>query len=225
MLCRMLAATGVAGVPQSYFHRPDTGDWARYLDLPCTATLTDILERVRATASDGLCGIRVQRDSFDFLMKTLNGFGTTDRQRIEAALGPSTYLWLTRDDKLAQAISLLRAEHSGLWHRNADGTELERLPPVSETGFDAQAIAAQIDRFHQADADWRAWFSENDIEPFHIRYGDLASNPTQTLSDCLHALGCDPKHATNVPVQTARLADATSEAWARKFLAIRRETD
>ena len=39
------------------------------------------------------------------------------------------YLHLSREDKLAQAVSDLKAEQSGLWHVFTDGSERETTDP------------------------------------------------------------------------------------------------
>ncbi|HUS54703.1 MAG TPA: Stf0 family sulfotransferase, partial [Thermohalobaculum sp.] len=42
LLCKLLAATGVTGNPESYFHRPSISDWLGYFDL---APEVAVLER------------------------------------------------------------------------------------------------------------------------------------------------------------------------------------
>lgn len=219
MLCRMLAATGVAGDPHSYFHRPDIRDWARGLHLPDSASLEDILGAVKSTARGGLTGIRVQSHSFPFLMDTLSAYGPTDPDRIRAAFGPTRFLWLRRTDKLAQAVSLLRAEQTGLWHRNADGTDLERLQPDRKDGYDAQAITDQINAFQAADKAWLNWFADHGITPWSVTYETLVDDPQTTLQLILKHLGQDGAIADMTPIQTARLADATSADWIARYRA------
>lgn len=217
MLCRMLAATGVAGDPASYFHRPDQRSWARGLDLPDDAPLDDILKAVRGTATQGLCGVRLQQHSVAYLMERLADFGTSDPSRIEAALGPTRYIWLRRRDKLAQAISLLRAEQSGLWHRNADGSDLERLDPTRDDGYDAAAITAAITTFDTADTAWLNWFADHGITPWSLTYEDLEDDPVNALRMILIHLGLDQTLADSIQVPTKKLADATSDNWTARY--------
>lgn len=217
MLCRMLAATGVAGDPQSYFHRPDPASWARGLALPEDAPLDDILNAVRATATGGRFGIRLQQHSFAYLMQALAACGTSDPARISAAFGPVRYIWLRRRDKLAQAISCLRAEQSGLWHQNADGSDHERLTPTGSGGYDAEAIAAQIKAFEQADRSWLGWFADHNITPWSLTYEDLSDNPHTALRMILIHLGADQTIADRVAVPTRKLADHTSATWAARY--------
>lgn len=219
MLCRMLAATGVAGDPQSYFHRPDIRSWAKDLNLPNNATLTDTLQTIRTTGTAGLTGIRIQQHSFPFLMKTLESYGTTDPERIKSAFGSTKFIWLRRTDKLSQAVSLLRAQHTGLWHRNADGTDLERLSPEQSSGYDAPAITKQITAFRTADKAWLQWFGDHGITPWSLTYESLVDDPKMALRLVLLHLGLDGDLAENTPIQTAKLADATSAEWIARYRA------
>lgn len=214
----MLAATGVAGDPQSYFHRPDVSTWAQGLGLPAKAPLADILKAIKATARGGITGIRVQRDSFPFLMDTLSDYGPTDPDRFYGALGTTKFIWLRRTDKLAQAVSLLRAQQTGLWHRNTDGSDLERLPPEG-SGYDTSAITAQIKAFQAADRAWLNWFGDHQIAPWSLTYESLVDDPQMMLRLILMHLGQDGDIADGVACQTARLADATSADWIARYRA------
>ena len=48
---------------------------------------------------------------------------------LESLFGPLVYVHVSRTDKVAQTISLLKAEQSGLWHVAADGSERQRTAP------------------------------------------------------------------------------------------------
>ncbi|WP_299296191.1 Stf0 family sulfotransferase [uncultured Tateyamaria sp.] len=219
MLCGMLAATGVAGAPQSYFHRPDISSWARGMDLPDNAPLADIISAVHGTGTHGLTGIRLQDHSRAFLMDKLAQYGPTDPQRIEAAFGPTRYIWLRRTDKLAQAISVLRAEQTGLWHGNADGTDLERITPSRDDGYDAEAITAQINAFTASDRTWLNWFSTHGITPWSLTYETLVDDPQTSLRMILIHLGLDQDIADDITPPTRKLADATSDNWTARYRA------
>jgi len=219
MLCRMLTATGTAGTPESYFHRPDQSSWARGLNLADTAPMADILTAVAATAIGGRTGIRLQQHSFTFLLQTLAEYGPTDPDRITNAFGPVEFIWLRRVDKVAQAVSLLRAQQTGLWHGHPDGTDIERLSPVKPDGYDADAIGAEISTLIAADTFWQRWFDQHQITPLALTYEALMDAPQQTLSQALAHIGADPKVAQSTDVQTRKLADATSADWIARYRA------
>lgn len=228
MLCKLLAATKVAGNPGSHFHKPSIDAWLDHYGLTASAgeprreTLANI---VRAATEHGkgdtdVFGLRLQRGSFAFFMKQLEFLyptPATDVTRINAAFGPTLFIHLTRNDKLDQAISYIRAEQTGLWHRWADGADLERQQARRDDAYDPQAIKSQMDQFAQFDEQWRAWFDQHAIDPLRISYDALAAAPQTVLGDILSALGADRTIARAVPVQTAKLADETNRDWRRRF--------
>lgn len=232
LLCKLLAASGVAGAPRSYFHKPSLAAWIEYFDLPPQGdrsprdTLVDIVSAARAQgrAKTTLFGLRLQRGSAPFFfdqLALLHPKAPTDKARFEAAFGRTCFVHLTREDKLDQAISYVKAEQSGLWHQAPDGTEIERLSPPAEPVYDADRLQTQINRFTQFDADWQAWFSAQSITPCRITYSDLAADPQSTLRTLLKTLGQDPIAADAVQPAVAKLADTINQSWAARFRADR----
>ncbi|MEN0000012.1 MAG: Stf0 family sulfotransferase [Pseudomonadota bacterium] len=228
MLCKLLAATKAAGNPGSLFHNPTIDAWCAYYGLDAAAypSKQKLLEaifsaaKVRGKGGTDVFGLRLQRGSFAFFMQQL-GFlhpgQASDLARLEAAFGPTLFIYLTRDDKLDQAISCVRAEQSGLWHRNSDGSELERTAPPRDAGFDADAIKAHMDEFSAFETAWQSWFETQGISPLTVTYDRLSREPQAILTEIVSALGLDASIAADVPVQTAKMADETSLAWRTRF--------
>ena len=228
MLCNMLARTGVAGRPESYFHRSSIAGWEDALSLP---TLTDIADdrrvgrvfaAVRATGSGGICGIRLQGHGLGFFRDQLEAFRPdleSDRDRLEAAFGRVLVIHLSRADKVAQAVSYVKAEQSGLWHAAPDGAELERLSPPRPLVYDPAAIERKIAEFRAMETDWANWFDVTGITPHRIDYETLASQPNHVLRGILEQLGQNPALADSVAAGTKRLSDQVSRAWQARYIA------
>ncbi|NRB03720.1 MAG: sulfotransferase [Rhodobacteraceae bacterium] len=230
LLCRLLTATGAAGRPESYFHRPSLEAWKQANGVAASANadelavLGEVFQAVLRDASDGcdLRGIRLQAHSLPFFLEQLRRIhpGTeSDKARIERIFGSTCFIHLKRPGKLDQAVSYLIAEQSGLWHRNADGSELERLAPHKDPLYDFDRIAACKAEMADYDATWDTWFQTERISPLRVTYPDLASDPLAVLRRVLVALGKDPKCADGVTPPVRKLADATNAAWVERFLA------
>ncbi|MBT8155423.1 Stf0 sulfotransferase family protein [Epibacterium ulvae] len=228
LLCKMLSETGIAGHPKSYFHRPSRSAWAQYLNLPETPEVSDQeqLTRLFATARErakngiSIAGFRLQRHSFNYFIDQLAlccPEHRTTAERIQHLFGRTLFVHLTRRDKLAQSVSYIKAEQTGLWHRHADGRELERLAPPAQPRFDRTAIARQIDTMESYDRDWLAWFRAEEISPHAIQYDDLSVAPQDALGDLLDKLGLDPRAAQTVQPPVARLADDVNQDWIARF--------
>jgi len=124
----------------------------------------------RGKGDTEIFGLRMQRGSFDHFMRQLDLFlpgRMSDAERIEKAFGSALYVYLSRSDRLDQAISLVRAEQTGLWHRNSDGTELERLAPAQGAQYDANAIKRHMAALAALDEAWERWFERDAIERKH----------------------------------------------------------
>jgi len=230
LLCRLLAATGCAGLPDSHFHRPELAAWLKAYGLSHTdftsnqSALKAIFAAAieRGSGATGLFGLRMQRGSFDFFMQQLTLLhpdARTDTDRIAAAFGQTRFIHLTRLDKLAQAISLVKAQQTGLWHRAADASELERTSTPRPPVYDADAIRRAVSEVTELESAWTEWFDQQSISALRITYEDLSSDATTALSKVLDALGLDPALAEGIQPPVAQLADATNADWAGRFRA------
>ncbi len=230
LLCDLLTETRVAGRPDSFFRGESREWWAEYFNVStsgCESLLDFDQAYLNAVVEEGrhetpVFGMRVMWESLGDLLYRLGHFfpdETSDRARLEQAFGSLTYIHLSRYDKIAQAVSHLRAEQSGLWHRHADGTERERMKPTEETVYDAQRIAKLVAEAVSHDTAWEAWFEQHHISPVHIAYEDLSKEPRAVLARILAAIGQDPKIAISIEPKTSKLANAESLEWISRFRA------
>lgn len=229
LLCEMLAETGVSGCPNSYFRSVDIAEWAEGWGVPAATSADDIVfdanylaAMIReGTKGTGVFGLRLMWGSVadaEALLSRQYGVHTIP-ELFERAFGKTLYMHLSREDKLAQAISLVRAEQSGLWHLKADGSVLEGVETPQPNHYDGQRIAAVIDGLERDDAAWNAFFGEHQIKPLRFSYDSVTANPQGTLAQVLSALGRDPAVAKDVPVATRKMGDGVSRNWADQFLA------
>ncbi|MEL6206706.1 MAG: Stf0 family sulfotransferase, partial [Pseudomonadota bacterium] len=177
--------------------------------------------RARGTGPNGIFALRLQRGSFTFFMEQaglLFPGRDSDVARFEAAFGPTLFVHLSRRNKLAQAISLVRAQQTGLWHRHANGEELERTAPPEPPHYDRAAIAAQLEEFAAFDTAWADWFAREGVAPLRIDYDALIEAPRDVVASILEALSLDPSPADHVAVSTAKLADGVSAEWYAEFV-------
>ncbi|WP_299770386.1 Stf0 family sulfotransferase [uncultured Tateyamaria sp.] len=220
LLCALLRDSGVAGHPKSYFHQPDLAKWRAGLDLAPDTPRPDIFaEAVAQGRGDtDIFGLRLQRHSAPFFfdqVRDAHPDATTDKAAVETQFGSTRYIHLHRKDKVAQAVSLVRASQSGLWHRNADGSELERTAPPQPLHYDQTAIAQEVETVKGYDTAWEDWFTEQAITPLRLDYDTLSANPAATLTQTLNHLDL-PQGA---PVQPAvsKLSDDISVDWITRF--------
>ena len=230
LLCKLLAATGIAGNPASLFYRPALSDWLARLGLtpPESATEREMLETIfeggihKGRGDTAIFGLRQQRHGFEFLcekLAILHPGDLSDSERFQRVFGTTLFIHLTRADKLAQAVSYLKAEQTGLWHLAPDGTELERTAPHRAPVYDGDAIRACVETMTDYDRAWEAWFEREAIAPLSLSYDDLSNDPQGTLRTVLIRLGLDPAAADEITPGVRKLADHTSQEWVARFRA------
>lgn len=227
MLIDLLRQTGVAGRPEAYFRQLSVADFCALFDVPVQDGWayddTYIAKAVAWARQDGpIAGFRANWEAIGTLQSRLELYhpnALTDTQRLTAAFGPTRFIYLERNDKLAQAISRTRAEQSGLWHRNADGTVREQTGEAFVPTYDATAITTYLAETEANIANWQNWFTQNTITPYQVRYEDLAQNPSEVVGGILTALGLDPAAARGIRPGTAKLANTESVTWAARYRA------
>ena len=228
LLCDLMAATAVAGDPDSYFMDDIDPVWVRRWGLPArmgqdeAAHARNFLDAVlkAGRGETPVFGLRLMyRNLRDLLAMTDRAFPgrPTDNARLQAAFGDILFVHLTRRDRLAQAVSLVKAEQTGLWHAAPDGTEVERLAPPRPPVDDFERIAATRADLEAQDAGWTAWFAAEGITPLSLWYEDLSEDPTGAVDRVCCALGTTAPDPGRLTPTVAKLADATSADWVRRF--------
>lgn len=228
LLCTLLAATGVAGNPNSFFRTESLSVWTQEWGLPDIKALSGpaitrrylAALRIEGTAQTGLFGLRLMAENIVDASNALDQIHPghpNDHARFEAAFGKTLYLHLSRQDKVAQAVSRIKAEQSGLWHMAPDGSEYERLSPAKPLAYDAKRIARTIAQYRASDAAWQAWFAAQGITPMRLTYEGLAAAPFETLKDILRQLGQSPGAADGIVPGVARMTDDTSKDWIARY--------
>jgi LPS sulfotransferase NodH len=174
----------------------------------------------KGTLNTDIFGLRLQRDSFHFFTEKLGVLypeHSNDFERFQAAFGRTFFVHLTRRDKVAQAVSYVKAQQTGLWHAAPDGTELERLSPPQEPAYDASEIRTRLEEVTAHDHGWEYWFASSEIAPLRITYEELSDGPVETLRVILDHLGLEGETADGVELGVAKLADNINQDWVARF--------
>ena len=176
--------------------------------------------RQRGTGNTGIFGLRLQQHSFEFFIQKLRvlvpGY-SNDHERVQHVFGRTLFVHLTRQNKLEQAISYVKASQTGLWHRASNGRELERLSTSQELVYDARAIREKMTEFDSMDDEWNAWFAEEKLSPWRITYENLSEVPLVVTGALLEALGLSKELVLGLEIPVAKLADSTNKEWAELF--------
>jgi LPS sulfotransferase NodH len=228
LLCKLLAATAVAGRPEEYFERLRHSGLPRqpreYFEDVEDPALLELLAPTEPGHSDG-------RDPLADALRpgtTSNGvFGSklmwthlldlaarAGRQAEPALLTERLpalrFVHMTRADKIAQAVSLWRAVQTRAWR--ADD---QRGPDEAVYAF--AGIDHLVSQLRKHDDAWSAWFAEHDLQPLVVRYEELARDPQGTVGRVLRFVGAGDADVPAPPLR--RQADERSAEWVARYAA------
>jgi LPS sulfotransferase NodH len=221
LLCGLLASTGVAGRPQSYFREPDEHAWARRLGVPVTgAGSFDYRLFVQAAARAGSTpnGVFAARVMWGTMRRIVDGLdpARTARRDLDVlvdAFGELRFLHVRRDDVVGQAVSWARAEQTGSWQ---DGDR-----PSAEPHFDPDQIEELVRTITEHNAAWSTWFAQQGVRPYLVRYEDVVADPGPTVHGILDQLGVELPSTWRPESPHRRQADEVNADWVRRHRAAR----
>jgi LPS sulfotransferase NodH len=247
LLCELLRATDVAGVPDEYFERLRETGLARqprqYFEDP---SVQDIAERLtptvpghpeqpgefeswfpyvlqRGTTLNGVFGAKMMwnyLDEFKLRMAELQGLGNLSfNERLDAVFPRLKIIFMRRRDKVAQAVSLWKAIQTQQWRTESE-SDSEQVEAEEAPGveYDYRAIEYLLNELHRWDARWEEWFHATGREPIRVFYDEFTVSRAATIGRVLDALGIDPP-APEGEKPMRRQADDRSRDWVARFRA------
>jgi LPS sulfotransferase NodH len=245
LLCELLRATDVAGVPDEYFERLcDTGlarQPRQYFEDPSVLHIADRLPPTapgrseepgefehwfryvlqRGTTLNGVFGAKMMwnyLDDFKVRVGELPGLGDLSfNQRLDAIFPGLKIIFMRRRDKVAQAVSLWKAIQTQQWRTESESdSEPVDADDAPGVGYDYEAIEYLLNQLHLWDARWEEWFHATGREPIRIFYDEFTVSRAATIGRVLDALGIDPP-APEGKKPMKRQADDRSRDWVARF--------
>jgi trehalose 2-sulfotransferase len=226
LLGNALIGTGIAGRPRSYFNRAAHFN-PRYQRILGSAKDDDkYLDRVivAATTPNGVFGAKVHWEHFlNFAAKVERSLAASEGTvpasvptRLRGRFPDLRYIWLTRRNKIARAISHYRAEKTGRWQLDArwitDDTGGE-----GEPGFDFDAIDVFVRTGEAEDAHWQQFFLEHDISPLELVCEELVQDLEGTVRRVLDFLSIPAENVKMPLPNLRRQADNNSREWEARY--------
>ncbi len=223
LLCSLLQSTGCAGRPESYFRAQDYDSRAAawgILQPDGSVAFQGYLDCVlnQGTSANGLFAVRIMWETLSELIDRLQelGLSGSDQKMLEQAFGPVKFVYLHRRDRLAQAISRLRAEQTNVWHVTSR-SDLASADSADVT-YDRERLEQFVAESESHNAAWASWFERNRVDPLRVEYEDLAENGDRITRRVLSFVGA-PSPAAPTRSPNLRMADALSLEWAARFRA------
>lgn len=200
LLCQYLTSTGVLGRPLEYFN------WQgrRGNEDPCYPV--DPAQQVRmiltrGTTDNGVYGVKL------FWYQHADTSAVLDWTR---ALPNLSFVYLERRDRLAQAISWVRALQTSQYRSTH--------PLNGEPAYDADMIRVRLRHLDVEYAQWPAFFSRHDVSPLRLVYEDFVGDPQRAIDDVAGMLGIPPRPIAPEGIDLAIQRDVLNDEWRTRFL-------
>lgn len=230
LLLGLLDSTGVAGHPQAYFRAPDETLYAERWGLPHGGQgALDYGDFVRAALAEGrtgngVFGAKVMWGTLEEVLGKLApvhpGLAADPLALLTRAFGRIRFVYLRRDDTLAQAVSWLRAEQTGTWYVGGHG-EIGSTAPIGGglPAYDPARIGELVRTIDDHNTAWRQWFAAAGVRPLAVRYEELHADMVGTVGAILAFLGRPLPAGRTLTAHHRRQVDRLNAEWIERYRA------
>lgn len=224
LLCEGLKSTGLAGRPEEYFNFQDQGKLLAHYEVEKHADLRRALW-ARGTTPNGVFGIKVNapRKENDPLMEVLRKVpGLPDPAKAnhfqvwENLFPNSKHIYMTRRNKIRQAVSWWKAIVSETWHR-PQGVPRPYNPEDIRDRYDFAAIQHLLFETSLREARIQDILGQAGAMPFTVVYEDFVQSYEQTVRSIVRYLGVETRDFTVASPYYQKLADELSDEWTERF--------
>lgn len=202
MLGHALHATGAFGFPLEYVNKQNLAQWQKIFG---TATLEDTLRQIKRyrTSPNGVFGIKVH---YSHLKQSCGGFASL----LELLPDPH-FVLLTREDVMAQAVSLAVARQTGNWI--AGQTDVKTEPT-----YNFEDIDNSLRRILFENASWRYTLAASGCRYMELNFADVKSHISSAVSRIADFMqvDVDPNALPDAPV-TKKQGHSLNEQWMKMF--------
>ena len=225
LLGDLLRSTRVAGDPQELCSPRLMGKFALLHEVGVwpeqqfVQYFRSVQARLRAT--NGVFGIKVMWSHlgplFGLLKKDADYRGdiSGDFSRMFDWLLPNAkFIWISRQDKVRQAISMVRAKLTDVFSAQQEVEGLNKLSHLPE--YDYSAIKSEVRRIISRNAAWGEFFHSAEVRPLRVVYEELCADPQRELGRVMRYLGLDETVFSSATIRE-RQADLLNEQWYVRF--------
>jgi LPS sulfotransferase NodH len=129
-----------------------------------------------------------------------------------------SYIWITRRDKVRQAVSHLKALQTNIWWLTDRPPVPAEEPKKNTPSFHFEAIDRFVSYIEEDEKAWRDYFNAHAIKPMVVVYEELVQTYSATACQVLEYLHI-PKPADLVITEPhmKKQADRISEEWVERY--------
>jgi LPS sulfotransferase NodH len=232
-----LKETGLPRRPREYFWGLRSPEVIRL--LPHDANIDHAAERLptweredyrrhlgwalgEGTTPNGVFGAKMMWGYFNDFLELARGIprfgGMGDGSLLNAAFPGLHYVFISRNDKVRQAVSLWRALQTWVWRKEAGAPADEPLP-AQRAVYSFDAIDHLLEQLRRHEDGWRGFFFRIGQRPLSIVYEEVVGDLEGSVSRVLTEVGVAAPEGWSLPERApSRQSDELSESWVQNYL-------
>jgi LPS sulfotransferase NodH len=129
------------------------------------------------------------------------------------------WVYLTRRDLAAQAVSLYKAVETSVFHTNVNH-DLSALEKLAALDYRYEQIAEWYEHIAEQERGWQEYFYRHRIFPLCLSYEDIDQNLAGAMQRLATFVGVNPDNVSlpDVPLAFRKISDDRNGAWAQRFV-------
>ena len=144
--------------------------------------------------------------------------GFTETMDDHSYMSGFKYIYLTRRDLSAQAISLYKATETSVFHTNVQHSE-EAITKLQSLQYDYEKIKEWYVHIDRQEKGWQEYFFKNRIFPLCITYEEIDDDVFGVIKRIATFVGVEPNNV-RMPEESSvfeRIRDQRNVEWAHRF--------
>lgn len=208
-LCSVLEATRRLGSPGEYLNKDFIPKILKTIPGSTAAEYFMNLEKVKKSRN-GVYGFKASWFQFEGFLNTINDSECLDSYR---------YIYLTRRNLAAQAVSLYKATASNVFHTNVTHDESSKHA-LDLLQYDFTKINQWYKHIAQQEKGWRDYFLNSRISPCYVTYEEIDEDIEAVVKRIAHYVGVHPDKVSmpEKPSVFKKVSDSRNMEWACRFM-------
>ena len=226
LLCKGLESTGIAGKPGEHLFFYGHNSLSEKYEVNTYEALRDKIWE-KGISENGVLGVKHSWMTFHHSTMTkelleLRGMEVGEMLNHEAAIADllpnCKHIFLTRRNKIRQAVSWWKAIKDKVWHLEK-GESHQNEAAFYEEHYDFDALSSLVKEANLRECAIQAYFTEYNIIPLTLVYEDMIQDFPATIQRVVDYLKIDYEELTVDDFFYEKTANSGSEIWVQRFRA------
>ena len=226
LLCKALADTGITGIPNEYITLMESGSLCEKYKVQ---TYPELRQKIwdLGTTPNGVFGIKHTmhtsiNEKIITELKDLQGIKrevAIDEEELLSDIFPNCkHIYLTRRNKIRQAVSWWKAIKDNVWHLSSGQEQLDEAE-FYEQHYDFAALSHLFNEATLRECAMQEYYAKYAIKSLTVVYEDFIGDFKNTIQQIVDFLEI-PYDSLNIPeMHFKKTATSNSEKWVQRFRA------